>query len=105
MKPLEVRVPHDLDNAEVRRRIDGGLQTARDQYEAQVGTIDAAWRDDGKLDVGLSVMGMPITSEVELAPRELVVRVTLPALAAMFGPQITKGITERVTLLLGPPRA
>lgn len=105
MKPLEVRVPHDLDNAEVRRRIDSGLEKARDQYADQVGTIDAAWRDDGRLDVGLSVMGMPIKSEVELAAREVVVRVTLPALAAMFGPQIAKGITERATALLGPPRA
>lgn len=101
MKPLEVRVPHGLDDAEVRRRIDRALAKARDEYAGQVGDIDAAWRDDGRLDVGFTVMGMPIDSEVELAPGEVVVRVTLPALAGMFAGQIRTGITERIGGLLG----
>jgi hypothetical protein len=105
LKPLEVRVPHELDNAEVRRRIDHALNKARDEYAAQVGRIDAGWRDDGQLDVGFSVMGMPIKSEVELAAREVVVRVTLPAFAGMFTGQIRTGITERIGGLLGPPQA
>lgn len=105
MKPLEVRVPHDLDNAEVRSRIDRALETARAEYAAQVGRIDATWREDDRLDVGFSVMGMPIESRVELAVREVVVLVTLPAFAGMFAGQIRTGITERVGALLGPSRA
>lgn len=105
MKPLEVRIPHELETAEVRRRIDGALAKARDEYTGQVGTIDAVWRDDVQLDVGFAVMGMPITSEVELVDREVVVRVTLPAFAGMFAGQIRTGITERIGGLLGPPRA
>ena len=93
MKPLEVRVPHDLDPPEVRRRIDRALEKARDEYADQVGDIDAAWRDDGRLDLGFAVMGMSIVSEVELAPGEVVVRVTLPALAGMFAGQIRTGIS------------
>lgn len=105
MKPLEVRVPHDLDDAEVRRRIDEGLTKVRDEYADQVGRIDATWGDDGQLDVRFAVMGMPIASEVELATHEVVVRVTLPALAGMFAGQIRTTITERIGGLLGPPRA
>jgi len=101
MKPLEVRVPHDLEAAEVRRRIDRGIQKARDEYSGQIGDIDAAWRDDGRLDVGFTVMGMAIGSEVELVPGEVVIRVTLPALAGMFAGQIRTGITERIGGLLG----
>lgn len=101
MKPLEVRVPHGLDAAEVRSRIDRGIQKARDEYSGQISDIDATWRDDGRLDVGFTVMGMAIGSEVELAPGELVVRVTLPALAGMFAGQIRTGITERIGGLLG----
>lgn len=105
MKPLEVRVPHGLDQAEVRRRIDRALQKARDDYSDQVGDIDAAWRDDGRLDVAFTVMGMNIDSEVELAPAEVVVRVTLPALAGMFAGQIRTGISERIGGLLGTTTA
>lgn len=101
MNPIEVRIPHDLASAEVRRRIDRGIEKARDEYAGQVGAIDAAWRDDGRLDVGFTVMGMPIQSEVELAPGEVVVRVTLPALAGMFAGQIRSGITQRIGGLLG----
>ncbi len=105
MKPLEVRVPHDLDDSEVRRRIDRALQKARDEYAAQVGEIEAVWRDDRRLDVGFAVMGMPIDSEVELALGEVVVRVTLPAMAGMFAGRIQSGISERIGGLLGPPVA
>lgn len=105
MKPLEVRVPHGLDDAEVRRRIDQGIAKARDEYADQVGRIDASWRDDRRLDVGFSVMGMPISSEVELVPGEILVRVTLPALAGMFAGQIRTGISERIGGLLAGPQA
>lgn len=101
MKPLEVRVPHGLDQTEVRRRIDRAIEKARAEYADQVGRIDAAWRDDGRLDVGFTAMGMPIASEVELVPGEVVVRVTLPALAGMFAGQIRTGITDRIGGLLG----
>lgn len=103
MKPLEVRVPHGLDNAEVRRRIDQGLTKARDEYADQVGRIDATWRDDRRLDVGFTIMGTKITSEVELAAGEIVVHVTLPTLASMFAGQIRAGITERLGGLLASP--
>jgi hypothetical protein len=46
-------------------------------------------------------MGMAIDSEVEMVPGEVVVRVTLPALAGMFAGQIRTGITERIGGLLG----
>lgn len=105
MKPLEVRVPHQLDNAEVQRRIDAALGKARDEYASQVGPIDAAWRDDGRLHVGFAVMGMAIDSEVELAVEEVVVRVTLPAFAGMFAGQVRTGIVERLGGLLGPTPA
>lgn len=105
MKPLEVRVPHGLDDAEVRRRIDRGLAKVRDDYADQVGRIDATWRDDRRLDVQFAVMGMPVTGDVELGSGEVVVRVTLPALAGMFAGQIRTGISERIGGLLAGPQA
>ncbi|MFM9059109.1 MAG: polyhydroxyalkanoic acid system family protein [Planctomycetaceae bacterium] len=102
MKPLEVRVPHHLDNAEVRRRIDRALEKARNDYAAQVGPIDAAWRDDGRLHLRFTVMGAAIESEVELAVEEVVARVTLPGFAGMFAGQVRTGIAERLGGLLGP---
>ncbi len=101
MKPIEVRVPHGLDRAEARRRIDAALVRARDEYADRVGAISAEWRSEDQMELRLDVMGMPIDGELENAPGELVVRVTVPALASLFAGQIRAGIEERLGGLLG----
>jgi hypothetical protein len=50
-------------------------------------------------------MGMPIDGELENSPGELVVRVTVPALASLFAGQIRAGIEERLGGLLGQQQA
>lgn len=100
MKSMEVRVPHSLEEAEVRRRLDAAVVRARDDYADKVGSIAAAWRDDGRLGLNLTVMGMTITSDVEVLPRELVVRLQVPGMAGLFAGQIKTGIEERLGGLL-----
>lgn len=101
MKPLEVRVPHGLDRAEARRRIDAALVRARDEYADRVGSITAEWRAEDRLELALDVMGIAISGELENSPGELVVRVTVPAVASLFAGQIRAGIEERLGGLLG----
>lgn len=100
MKSMEVRVPHSLEEAEVRRRLDAAVVRARDDYADKVGSIDAAWHDDGRLGLTLTVMGMNITSDVEVLPRELVVRLQVPGMAGLFAGQIKTGIEDRLGGLL-----
>ncbi|MFM8735616.1 MAG: polyhydroxyalkanoic acid system family protein [Pirellulales bacterium] len=100
MKSMEVRVPHALDEAEVRRRLDVAVVRARDDYADKVGSIDAAWRDDGRLGLAINVMGMAITSDVEILSHELVVRLQVPGMAGLFAGQIRSGIEERLGGLL-----
>ncbi len=101
MKALEVRVPHTLDQEEVRRRLDAALVKARDEYGEKVGDIDAAWQGDDRLKVLLTVMGMQIDSEVEILVEELIVRLQVPGMAGMFAGRIRDGIQERLGGLLG----
>ena len=101
MKALEVRVPHTLDQEEVRRRLDAALVKARDEYGEKVGDIDAAWQGDDRLKVLLTVMGMQIDSEVEILVEELIVRLQVPGMAGLFAGRIRDGIQERLGGLLG----
>ncbi|MFM7207040.1 MAG: polyhydroxyalkanoic acid system family protein [Planctomycetaceae bacterium] len=100
VKKLEVRVPHQLEPAEVRRRLDEAVIRARDEYADKVGAIDSAWRDDGRLELSLDVMGMAIATDVEILTEELVVRLEVPGMAGLFAGRIKSGIEERLGGLL-----
>jgi hypothetical protein len=100
MKKIEVRLPHQLPEAEVRRRIDAALAKARDEYAEHVRELEATWATENRLDLGLTVMGMNIQAEMDNMPAELVVRVGVPAMAALFAGRIQAGIEERLGGLL-----
>jgi hypothetical protein len=101
VKPLEVKVPHALERDEVRRRLDEAVVKARDAYADQVRDLEATWESEDRLRVLLTVMGIEIESEIEILVHELVVRLELPAMAALFSGRIRDGIQERLGGLLG----
>lgn len=101
MKPLEVRIPHQLPPAEVKRRIDDAVVRARTQYADTVGPIDAAWETDERMRVGLTAMGMQFNGHVEILVEELLVTLVLPGMAGLFAGRIQSGIEERLGGLLG----
>ena len=103
MKSMEVRVPHQLDPAEVRRRLDHGIEKARAEYGDTVKGIESAWQTDDRLQVTLEVIGMAIASEIDVLPDELAVRLELPTMASLFAGRIRSGIEERLGGLLGAP--
>jgi hypothetical protein len=100
MRPLEVKLPHSLEPAEVRRRIEAAVARAGDDFGDSVGDLSATWHSEDRMELRMSVLGTPIEGELHNAPGELVVRVTLPALAALFAGRIRSGIEERLGGLL-----
>ena len=92
MKSLEVRVPHDLDQVEVRRRLDLAIQRAQTDFGDKVSEIEAAWDGDDKLQILVVVMGMKFDGEVDVLVEELVVRLNVPGMAGLFAGRIRTGI-------------
>lgn len=105
MKSLEVRVPHSVGRDEARRRLDAAIVRARDEYADKVGEIEASWEGEDLLRLQLSVLGMPIGSEVDVREEELIVRVEVPGMAGLFAGRIKEGIQERLGGLLGSQTA
>lgn len=103
MGPVEVRVPHTLEPAEVRRRLERGIERARSEFGDQVSGLQTAWRSDDELEVQVEVMGMTITSDLALEPEAIVVRLTLPGMAKLFAGRIRAGIEEKLGGLLTAP--
>jgi hypothetical protein len=103
VKQLEVRLPHELDQAEVRRRLDHGLQRARTEFADKVTAIDAIWETEERLRLDLLVMGLSIAGDIDVLAAELVVRVELPMVAGLFAGRIRSGIEERLGGMLQAP--
>ena len=101
MKSIEVRVPHSLEREEIRRRLDGALVKARDEYASVVGDIEAAWEGEDRLRVLLTVSGMKFDGTVDILIEELVVALQVPGMASLFSRRIREGIEERLGGLIG----
>jgi len=100
VRQLEVKLPHHLSQAEVRARIEQAVGKARTEYSDKVSDLSARWVSDERLELGLTVMAMQLDAEVDNLPKELVVRIGLPAMAALFADQIRAGIERRIGGLL-----
>lgn len=100
MKSLEVRVPHDLEPAEVRRRLDVAIQRAQTDFADKVSEVKSSWDGDERLQIAVVVMGMKFDGEIDLLVEELVVRLNVPGMAGLFAGRIRAGIEEQIGGLL-----
>lgn len=100
-KTLEVRVPHALDQDEIKRRLDEALVRARSDYADSVGEITAQWAGEDRMQFNLAVAGMKFDGSLEILIEELLVKLELPGAAALFSGRIREGIQERLGGLVG----
>jgi len=100
VKSLEVRVPHELEPAEVCRRLDDAVSRARQDFADKVSELEASWESPDRMRLLMVVMGMKIDSSVEVLRQEAVVRLQVPGMAGLFAGRIRSGIEERLGGLL-----
>jgi hypothetical protein len=100
MKSLEVRVPHELEPAEVRRRLDMAVNRAQSDFGDKISDLQASWNGDDRMQLFVVVMGMKFDGEIELLVEELIVRLQVPGMAGLFAGKIRSGIEERIGGLL-----
>lgn len=104
MPPLVIDLAHDLDPAELRRRMDAGVAKLPAYIPGGAATVDASWPSDDRMAIDVIALGQAIATTLDV--REKVVRVTvhLPGLLALAAGPI-EGMVRRSgeKLLLGPP--
>lgn len=103
MKSLDIRIPHGLDQQDVRRRLDGAVDHARREYADKVTHLDAVWESENCLALEVVVLGMEIDGTVMNDPGALVISIEMPGMLSMFAGQIRSGIEERIGGLLKAP--
>ena len=102
-KPVVVSIPHELGQAEARRRIDEGVTQLTDQIGA-VGEVQKSWRGD-VLHFSLYAIGQTVSGTIAVEPREVRLEVILPGIFAMIAGKVKGRLrTEGRLLLAGPGR-
>lgn len=102
MKPLEVKVPHNLDRADVRRRLDEAAAHAQEEHAGTISQLQTVWEGNDRLRVFVVVKGMKFNGEIDVRPHELVAKLQLPMLVSLFAGKIRAGIEEQLGKLVAP---
>jgi putative polyhydroxyalkanoate system protein len=99
MASYNVTVPHKLDQAEARRRVESFLDNVRREYADDISDVSGAWQGDD-LAFSFKAKGLPIKGSLAVASDAVNVTGPLPMLAAMFRGRIEQTIRKELEKLL-----
>jgi putative polyhydroxyalkanoate system protein len=97
-KPLTVVIPHNLGQAEARRRLEDGLAKLTGDLPG-AGEIHQSWSGD-TMAFSAAAMGQTINGVIQVLADNVRLEVTLPGLLGMLSGKIRGKIEERGRLLL-----
>ena len=99
-KPLIVDIPHDLGQAEAKRRLMEGTEQVRALLQKSGIAIDQlGWTGD-RLDFGVSAVAQKVAGSIDVGTESVRLEVKLPFLLALFAEKIQKVASKEATLLL-----
>ncbi|MET0137785.1 MAG: polyhydroxyalkanoic acid system family protein [Sphingobium sp.] len=105
MNPLVIDLHHELDRAEVRRRMNSGLAKLPSYIPGGMATVQADWPDENRMRVNVTAMGQDIATMLDVEERLVRITVQLPGLLALMAGPIEAMIRRSgEKLLLDGPR-
>ncbi|MEO1729358.1 MAG: polyhydroxyalkanoic acid system family protein [Pseudomonadota bacterium] len=97
---MKVRLPHQLDRAELRHRLDTRKGEIVNYFPDGMAALDSEWKGDDHMDFTVAVAGQTIGGAVDIADDHVVIEVDLPFLLSFLRPTIEKSMRKEATRLL-----
>ena len=97
---MRVRLPHDLDKAEVRRRLEEGKGEIAGYFPEGMATMDSTWASDDRMDFAVAMVGQRVGGSVQIEDDHVVISVQLPMLLSFLEPTIERSVRKEGTRLL-----
>lgn len=97
---MKVRLPHQLNRSEVRRRLDAGKDEIISYFPDGMASLDSSWRDEDHFDIVINAMGQKATGSVEIADDHVVVSLELPGMLSLLSGKIKSKVKKEGTRLL-----
>ncbi len=98
-RTLSMSIPHNLTQAEVRRRIESGMKQAQTDHAAQFSNLTHTWTDN-HLDFSLAILGQSISGHADINPTDISLHINLPWMLAAFADKIRPQIQAQADRLL-----
>ena len=97
---MRVAVPHALDKAEVRRRLDTRTPELAGHLPGGIAQVDHEWLGEDRMRLSVGALGQFVTAFLEVEERQVVVEVELPPQLAFVGGVIEKAVRDNTVKLL-----
>ena len=99
-KNITVSIPHDLHQAEVKRRLTEALKEAREKHGDLLRDSQESWPSEHQMDFTARALGQAIRGSIQIEPTQVHLTVHLPMLLAMFASKVESQIQNAGQRLL-----
>ena len=96
---ITISIPHELGQAEARRRIDDGFSRFSGQFGGGAQMLHKTW-DGDRLDFAVRALGQSITGRMDVAADNVRLEVDVPAFLAMIADKLKGRLKKEGQLLL-----
>ncbi|MCA1660825.1 MAG: polyhydroxyalkanoic acid system family protein [Novosphingobium sp.] len=97
---MRVGIPHSLDKAEVRRRLESRMPELANHIPGGFAQVDHAWLGEDRMRLSVGALGQAVVALLDVEERQVVVTVELPPQLAFFGGAVEQAIRNQGTKLL-----
>ncbi|MEE4206054.1 MAG: polyhydroxyalkanoic acid system family protein [Erythrobacter sp.] len=97
---MRVTLPHQLDPAEIRRRLEARKGEIAGYFPAGMADFDSRWASEDRMDFTVAIVGQTIRGRVEIAPDHVVIEVDLPMMLGFLSGTIEQSVKKEATRLL-----
>lgn len=97
---MRIAIPHALDKAEVRRRLDTRMPELPGFIPGGLATVDHSWIDEDHMRLSVGALGQSVVTRLDIEERQVVVNVEVPASLSFLGGAIEGAIRDQTTKLL-----
>lgn len=75
---MRVALPHNLDRAEVRRRLAENSHKIADQVPGGMAQVATSWTNDDLMQMDITAMGQTLSGQVEVEDNQVVIELDVP---------------------------
>lgn len=101
---MRVAIPHQLDRAEVRRRLSQNSHQMGDAIPGGMADITTSWPSEDRMNMAISAMGQSMDGHVDIEDSQVVFEIELPMALSFVQPIVENAIRQQGQALLAPPR-
>ena len=97
---MKVRLSHQLEKAEIRRRLEERKGEIVDYFPEGMASLDSRWKGEDHMDFVVGIAGQRINGSVDIADDHVVIDVNLPLILSFIGKKVEDSVRKEGTRLL-----